>query len=1189
MQSLIDPRDVTLRNFSRPVNAVALSPEYKNDRSYISGGLAGSLILTTGGRQGVKENANTNSAAAAASGWLGSIGLSGGNQGKDTVLHSGEGTISAVKWSLSGRFVAWVNEQGIKVMRSNLRLEGVDAEYAWKRIAHVDRPKRKGWEEMAGVWRGRMEWIDEGELEGDEEEDFSAAAGVGGVKHVGTNGMAGTTAASESLKHTKGMGTSKRRKIEKLVVGWGDSAWVLHVSPEGPAKGKVKDAVEGQRVGGSATIVHHLLFDDCIVSGLSLYTPSLLLILAYRTRDDSNNPLSQTPEKASPRRGVHHRQNGLSPELRLVNVNTKEEADVDTLTMKNFESLSAADYHLGTLYVPATPMVGPLSQKGWSSVFTDGIWDVGSTLGSGAMSLGSGLGATTRIFSSGMSIRSSGSGGETSNSNTISSPPPSIQAKLADRGGRKPDVHIHSNAATPGLKIFIHSPYDCVLAVKRDLTDHLSWLLEHQEYREAWELVDDHPEVVSAPNFESAPSIDSGGSSHAGNSSVASTPSKHARESLVDFFADDAASQTTISASGMGIVEREKRRIGELWMQQLISSPQRDFSQAGQIAPKVLGVSNRWQHWIFVFAKAGRFDEISPYVPPNPLKPPIEGTAYEVVLGHYINRDRMRLRQLLESWDSALYSEGVVSSAIEERLERGDLKEEEDDWRILMEALGKLYTQSGRVKDALRVYVKLQNADAAMGLVREFHLLPSISDDLRGFVLLRISREQLHTATLQELEELSAEAIGLLVDEAYQGTVAPGMVVNQLSPGESEEPTLQPFLFFYLRALWRGQGSLSVEAARAAELDEDIPSRKKRERQQRQQRLEAEGRALVDDFADLAVELFAEYERAPLLGEFLRASRAYSFEKAVRVCEGRKYWTELVYILSQTGQTKRALNLIINSLGDVSMAISFAKEQDDGELWDDLLEYSMDKPVFIRGLLEEVGTAIDPVRLVRRIPEGLEVRGLREGVMRMVREFEIQRSISEGVAKVLQGEVNAGMTQLRKGRARGVRFEVVRHGMKEKEKEEGVELKVETLNPPEEENINAAIPLNESIHPPVDTNKQIDHDHADHSDDAPIPPGHCAGCRRLFSQEEKETIIGFACGHVFHLSCLLERIKERQPEMGDAVERLQNSLRRDGREQDEGYGGTRSVGSKVAHAHIIRQVVREGCVRCGKSDEEEEG
>jgi hypothetical protein len=750
----------------------------------------------------------------------------------------------------------------------------------------------------------------------------------------------------------------------------------------------------------------------------------------------------------------------MSPELRLINMQTKEEADVDTLTMKNYESLSAADYHIGTLYVPAAPVVGP-TQRGAFSVFGDGLWDVGSSLGGAA-----------RIFGSGASIRSSGSG----DNSVASVPPASGSLKAASLTVvRRPEVH--SSAATPGLKIFIHSPYDCVLAVKRDLTDHLSWLLDHHNYKEAWELVNEHPEVVTAPNFEPAPSIESG--------SVSSTPSKQ-RESLVDFFADDAASQTTISANHVQnrAIDREERRIGELWLQQLVQN--RDWVTAGQVAGKVLGTSSRWQHWIFAFAKVGRFDEITPYIPPTPLKPPIESLAYEVVLGHYVHRNRIRLKELLDSWETELFNIGVVTSAIEERLERGDIREDGDveaaegggDWRILMDSLAKLYLADQRPKDALRCYIRLQNADAAMNLIREYHLLPAISDDLKGFVLLRISKEQLHSAPLSELEENSSEAVHLLVDEAYQGTVAPGMVVNQL--GNDDEPDLMPFLFFYLRALWKGQGT---EAMSSEKDEEDIPSKKKRERQQRKQRLEAEGRALVEDYGDLAVQLFAEYDR-PLLMVFLRSSRSYAFEKATAVCEGRQYWPELVYLLSQTGETKRALNLIINRLGDVSLAISFAKEQDDKELWDDLLDYSMDKPRFIRGLLEEVGTAIDPIKLVRRIPEGLEIKGLREGIGRMVREYEIQASISDGVAKVLRGEVAAGMDALRKGRAKAVKFEVVHV---EETEEKGVEVAVKPLKPPKEEQFNAAVPLNEDVQP------TLEHEH-----DKEVEPGCCAGCRSLF-------------------------------------------------------------------------------------------
>jgi len=615
-------------------------------------------------------------------------------------------------------------------------------------------------------------------------------------------------------------------------------------------------------------------------------------------------------------------------------------------------------------------------------------------------------------------------------------------------------------AASAGLKVFIQSPYDCVLAVKRDLADHLDYLCEHQRYKEAWELVEEHPEVIT---------------SHAerlqGDESP-STPSQ-ARQSLADFFADEDQSQATTSGRGFhSAVEKEKRRIGEQWLQQLVNAG--DWTEAGQTAGKVLGTSSRWEHWVWAFAQAGRFDEITPYIPTKQLQPPLPSDVYTVVLGHYIHNDRLRLKELLESWDPELFEIKSVTSAIESMLDSGDVREdtvENDakgrDWRILLDALARLYVADNRPKDGLRCYIRLQNADAAMSLIREFQLLSAISDDIPGFVLLRVSKEQLDAAPLSELEDASSEAIRLLVDEAFQGMVMPQTVVEQL---QYKDLHLQPFLFLYFRSLWNAEGMMkkatNQKGLRGAE------------------RLENEGRALVEDFGDLAVELFAEYDR-DLLMKLLKGSERYDYEHACSICETRQYIPELVYLLSKTGQMKRALFLIIDRLGDVSQAIKFAKDANDQDLWNDLLDYSMDKPPFIRGLLNEIGTSINPLKLVRRIPEGLEIEGLRDGIRRMVREYQVQDSISEGVAKVLRGEVDASMDVLRKGQKKGVKFEVKHHEMPPE-----VDILAKPVKSAEESQEEVvAVPQKEQV---VDVQAE---------------PGHCVGCGEVFVQNGERTFL----------------------------------------------------------------------------------
>jgi vacuolar protein sorting-associated protein 41 len=241
VSSLVDHKDVTLRNFARPVQAVALSPDFKNDKTYLSGGLAGNLILTTGGRTGVSTDANTNSAVAAATGWLGSMGLAA-NTGKDTILHSGEGAICTIKWSLSGRFVVWVNEQGIKIMRSHLHLDSLDPDSAWKRIAHIPKPARRKWDEMAGVWKARADWVEDDSLESDD-------GHVNGAKE--SQDTLPTGQAASNLTSSSGINSIKNKSklIEKLLVGWGDTAWVIQVQV-----GSRKDT-RTKRL-GSADIVH---------------------------------------------------------------------------------------------------------------------------------------------------------------------------------------------------------------------------------------------------------------------------------------------------------------------------------------------------------------------------------------------------------------------------------------------------------------------------------------------------------------------------------------------------------------------------------------------------------------------------------------------------------------------------------------------------------------------------------------------------------------------------------------------------------------------------------------------------------------------------------------------------------------------------------------------------------------------
>ena len=140
-------------------------------------------------------------------------------------------------------------------------------------------------------------------------------------------------------------------------------------------------------------------------------------------------------------------------------------------------------------------------------------------------------------------------------------------------------------------------------------------------------------------------------------------------------------------------------------------------------------------------------------------------------------------------------------------------------------------------------------------MIRDFHLADAVADDIPKFIGLRVSADNIVNMGPGDFEAATSEAISLLVDEAQNGLVKPKDVVSQL-----EKEALDLYLFFYLRGLWKGEGyqELGTES---------------------RDRLLVETKSLVDDFGDLAVRLFAEFDRN-LLMEFLRTSQSYAFEKA---------------------------------------------------------------------------------------------------------------------------------------------------------------------------------------------------------------------------------------------------------------------------------------------------------------------
>ncbi|KAF7728592.1 Vacuolar protein sorting-associated protein 41 [Apophysomyces ossiformis] len=416
--------------------------------------------------------------------------------------------------------------------------------------------------------------------------------------------------------------------------------------------------------------------------------------------------------------------------------------------------------------------------------------------------------------------------------------------------------------------------------------------------------------------------------------------------------------------------------IGQTYLDWLVKEKQ--FDEAAKECKHVLANNKPlWEDWVFKFTEMGELKAIAPYIPMK--DPQLSSTVYEIVLAWFLKSDQQAsptwaLLKTIHLWPRTLYNISNVIVAVEDYLPK------DKDNEILLECLADLYTYNSQPDKAIEYNLRLRRPNA-FELIQEYNMFDAVKD--KAYLLMEfdeylIAKEQSRKHDNAEesgppKKATQMPAVQLLVQNT--DAIQPKKVVRQIYSNRK-------FLHIYLDALFDRDHHLGYEY-------HDIQA---------------------SDYADtlayltrkglLQVELYAEYDYPKLL-DFLRASHYISLEKAYKTCEQKDLVPEMVYMLGRMGDNKKALMLIIERLGDVQRAIDFAKEQKDNELWEDLLTYSMDKPGFIRALLENVGTDIEPLRLIKRIPDQLEIPGLKDALLKILQDYNLQMSLHQGCEKIL--------------------------------------------------------------------------------------------------------------------------------------------------------------------------------------------
>ena len=417
------------------------------------------------------------------------------------------------------------------------------------------------------------------------------------------------------------------------------------------------------------------------------------------------------------------------------------------------------------------------------------------------------------------------------------------------------------------------------------------------------------------------------------------------------------------------------KSVGQKYLDHLRSIGQ--FEKCAEICATILqGDAEAWQQEIMAFTNCKKLTVLCPHIPTqNPILKP---WAYELALSSFLTAHEFeQFNWYVRNWPPDIYGQQAVINYLKKMLL--EIKLSGADNVALLKCLGLLYEYQEDFVNSLYLYIKLSDPKA-FELIGRYNLFASLEGDDKILRLLTLNEEK---------------AIELYINNTDKITVS--MVVEDLKKRDKKTKTSEiarrtKLLYRYLDSLFQ--------------LDPEI------------------GLQYHEDM----IALYAEYDTTPdksKLMRFLKESTSYPMYSAYEICEKRKLYEAQVYLLTQMGRPIQALSLLVDEIGDISAAIEFCKEQDDNELWESLLTKATvsKKSSYITGLLQNIGTHINPKDLIARIPNGQKIDGLRDSLVKILCDYKLQIHLNEGCKRVFVNDTVSLSRKMRGMARKGVHID----------------------------------------------------------------------------------------------------------------------------------------------------------------------
>lgn len=375
--------------------------------------------------------------------------------------------------------------------------------------------------------------------------------------------------------------------------------------------------------------------------------------------------------------------------------------------------------------------------------------------------------------------------------------------------------------------------------------------------------------------------------------------------------------------------------------------------------------------------KHGKVECVSDIIP---TEPHFDEQIYDAILEYFLKEQKLQqFMSCIQKWPLKIFSFQKFEDQLEEKIERHD--KFEDTYR---DAIIHLFLVQKLYSKAIPHMIKRKDT-RALGILTTHNLISQFSEDIVDIVLIPYNGDiaNLPKLPIEEVAAIFRTPIDLLVKNRH------GLEVSKVVRKLSNPKELRIILFLYLKRL------SSVDPSATAPLENDM------------------------------IVLYADYQKEQLL-DFLKRRTNYDAERAIEFCSNLEgFHNELIYLWGKIGENKKALSLIIDGLNDPKLAIEFVKSWGDSELWKFMVGYSMDKPKFVKALLDspdEFGKIY--LEVIKAMPTGMHIDDLKATLIKIFRDNALNFQVSKNVFKIVDDESTEYGTEYLKVLTRGKVFDV---------------------------------------------------------------------------------------------------------------------------------------------------------------------